>query len=787
MKNSPRPVLAVNVLLLDLARSNEKGGPTFQRVLNIASNGRRLVLFEIPATAGVPHWHDYRVVQAQIETGQYVLQSHDPFVAPVAHEESLSEKARSVRDARWLAIQPLVADAEGLVYLDRQRGRLVAAAAERSGCSRSKVYRWLRLYWQGGQTPNALLPGYDRCGGAGKERNAGDAKRGAPSELGRADSDLNGINIVGDVRDRLIRGIKKYVIGKRVRPKKAYDKTLAEFFSTHRVYDPSTGTLVPMLPSAEELPTFDQFVYWSRKVTRSPEAERKRRGERQYNLRHRPVLGSNTDPGLAPGSLYQVDATIGDLHLLSSIVLGRIIGRPVIYLVADVFSQMLVGYYAGLEGPSWTGMMMALQSAFSDKREFCHRLGHDIESDDWPCAHLPQQLLGDRGELISKHADQLTKGLGINVSNAAPWRADWKAIVERSFRTLNDEMLHSQPGAVQKARERGDPDSRLDAVLTMPEFNRMMLLYILRHNHERALPESRIPAGFPDAYSGRVTPIDLWRWGVQHRSGRLRAAPPEQVRMHLLPRKRARVTGEGILDRGLHYVPTHLQSRFGTATEVGSAGVEMPSATIEEWFLRNVGRKTKFIDIAYDPRDAGWIYLPSADGQSVMPCVLKGTARDKYTGMSFDEVKDARKFHKLREQESRSAVLQKRVAFQTEVEAIVDRARQRRDALLQSEGVRLDVHNVREQRQQDRSANRIDEAFRLGGTLPPEPFAEMSSPDVPSTFEPLQDIDAAPDAPCSPELADEQSPREPTAPTLLERLASARRQRRGSTQSEGDL
>ncbi len=49
----------------------------------------------------------------------------------------------------------------------------------------------------------------------------------------------------------------------------------------------------------------------------------------------------------------------------------------------------------------------------------------------------PTAILGDRGEMESKLADNLVQMLGIRIENAPPYRADLKGIIEQHFRTIN--------------------------------------------------------------------------------------------------------------------------------------------------------------------------------------------------------------------------------------------------------------------------------------------------------------------------------------------------------------
>ncbi len=102
------------------------------------------------------------------------------------------------------------------------------------------------------------------------------------------------------------------------------------------------GTPAPLLLPAEMRPSFDQFRYWYENHYRELRREQKaRRGERDYNLTRRELLGDSTQMAFGPGSVYQIDATIGDIYLVSSLDRSRIIGRPVVYACVDVFSRMI--------------------------------------------------------------------------------------------------------------------------------------------------------------------------------------------------------------------------------------------------------------------------------------------------------------------------------------------------------------------------------------------------------------------------------------------------------------
>jgi hypothetical protein len=66
--------------------------------------------------------------------------------------------------------------------------------------------------------------------------------------------------------------------------------------------------------------------------------------------------------------------------------------------------------------------------------------------------------------------------------------------------------MHHLPGAVNQRRERGDRDERLDAVLTLADFRRVVVHYILWFNRSRI--EGFRPQDF--MLSAQIEPRPNW-------------------------------------------------------------------------------------------------------------------------------------------------------------------------------------------------------------------------------------------------------------------------------------
>lgn len=351
----------------------------------------------------------------------------DPYAKLCFPEHEIKEKHRKIRNDAYNSISTLVERDDLQLFDPRTRGPLVTEVAKDINTRKATIYDRLRHYWQRGQMKNALLPLFDQCGWRDRNLNQDRKKKnvdkklniqrqvklGRPSKLSKAYNEPRGVNVDEDIRKRIRWGINLFYETKLARTlREAYQKTKEEFFKTG--YERNrNGTNVPVLPPAEELLSYPQFTYWHRKE-REPKREIiSRDGETQYNLSNRPSVGDATQMAVGPGSIYQIDATIGDIYLVSSLDPSRIIGRPVIYVVIDTFSHLITGISVTLEGPSWVGAMLAIENAATDKVAFCKEYGITIDESDWPSSEFPEGLLADRGELSSE------SGVGFDLSSAA--------------------------------------------------------------------------------------------------------------------------------------------------------------------------------------------------------------------------------------------------------------------------------------------------------------------------------------------------------------------------------
>jgi hypothetical protein len=191
-----------------------------------------------------------------------------------------------------------------------------------------------------------------------------------------------------------------------------------------------------------------------------------------------------------------------------------------------------------------------------------------------------------------------------------------KGIVERMFRSINDDVLSHLPGHVRKT-ERGDRyDPKVPANLSLRDLNRVLCRYVVYLNigkrmKDYPLTEDMVKDGV-EPY-----PAELWDWGINNITGQLRHVEPIDVYLGLLPRSHATVSREGILYKGLAYSAETIPTSWYSGAKIDG---------------------TWKVTIAFDPRSVEFIYL-CLDREKPVKCnLLKKTGQLKYEGLDWYEL-----------------------------------------------------------------------------------------------------------------------------------------------------
>ena len=696
---------------------NEEGEHLIERILWIDQDYTIAITINIFVKTGFPISRRIVDIVDALSDCQAKKTENDPFSHKnLVKDETLSEMEERIRGKAWKLISSLVSpENEPSIYYKNSRGSMIKEAVRHFNTGKSEgsrqekngervtektIYTYLRRYWQRGKTINALLPDYCNSGGRGKTKTAGEKKRGRPRKYAVLPEIGEGRNI--DESDKKIFRVSIrsfYETSKRNPLKTAYKLMLKDYYVQDHYYA-EDGSKITKLISPGERPTFTQFKYWYEQEFDIEKALVGRKGEKAYLLENRAVLGTSTAEVIGPGSRFQIDATVADVYIVSSFNPNWIIGRPVVYVIIDVFSRMIVGIYVGLEGPSWLGAMMALVNSATSKVDFCQEYDISITEEEWPCFHVPYTLLADRGELLGSPVEALSNNLHVKIENAASYRADWKGIVESQFRTIHAYVKPFVPGYIDvDFRKRGGKDYRLDGKLTLKDFTKIVIKCVLHHNNKHYMNSyERQEMMITDNI--QPIPIELWNWGIKKRSGRLRSFSEDVIKLNLLPKGRGTVTSRGIRFKGMRYT--------------------CEKAIKQKWFenarSNTLDSTNKYLDVSYDLRQPNFIYISDADGRGFEKCFLVDS-EERYLNQSFEEIEYLHESERRDSKIYEASELQHDVDLATTIEGIVNEAEewagQYSDSTL-SNAAR--VSSIRENRTFDRAELRKEQAFELGET-----------------------------------------------------------------------
>lgn len=501
-----------------------------------------------------------------------VFRIEDPFQDIAFIQPEKYSTSQRKRDENYNLIKNIV-DHEQF-YIPSARSSLINEIINSKKSTKQTIYRLLRQYWQRGQTPNALIPNYQNSGAKG-------IKKVASQKLGRKRlyKEGTGAIITHEIERLFHLTISKYLLSNKKHTLKYANR---EFQKLYRTLHPDTPE--------NEYPTLRQFQYFYHREYNQVTRLQKRSNDIEYSKDLRQLHSTVNTQVLGPGSRYEIDATIADIYLVSNLDRRRIIGRPTIYFVIDVFSRMVTGLYIGLENASYKTSIQALYCAFTDKVALCKKYGIDITYENWPCIGLPDAVLADRAELFGHQIENLEKSFSIRLENAPPYRGDLKPIVESRFKLIQAEFKPFAKGVVQDVitKKRGGKDYRLDATLNLDEFTKIILLSVLKYNQFHQINNYDRDIDLP--HDLPAVPMALWNWGVQHRTGKLRTASDQAVYVALLPREKATLSNRGLKIFGVTY----------TCPELYEKG----------WLHRqNTINRPKFLYAAYDPSNAEKIYV----------------------------------------------------------------------------------------------------------------------------------------------------------------------------------
>jgi putative transposase len=545
---------------------------------------REIYLFKLDGKGGPPISMRLQRFQDLLTAGDIRVGQYSSAYWMSDDDAELNEKAIETREYCWALIAPLVRDPDITgIFLADFRGRLIKTRIEairldgmgfikrelpdflaqkwiKTGKlpkpTKKQVYDALYAYWKDGQVKNALLGKYANCGSSGR-REPGTKKRGAPNLLVRSKHDVDALGV--NVDQEHLRNIQfaydTFKIGCHLTKADAYRRMQSACYSASVERD---GLIYSELLPADQYPTWDQFAYWCRAYEKDFKVRVAAAGKKNFEQKKRQTSGTVTDNVQFPAEIFEIDASIANIWLVSRFNRHRLVGKPVVYFVVDRFSSMITGIHVALEGPSWNAARLALFWTMRDKVEYCAHYGITITADQWPCREKPDLLVSDSGEMLSRAAkESLQNKLEIESEFNGYGRPERKPLVESRFRFVQGKTEWTAGAYKENAKkwkEETGLDPRLDAALTLREFTQILILEVLDHNNNQRI--ETLPYAMRMA---EVSPYrrDVYNWGLQKlRPSVRREDDIARLYRSLLPHRMASITGDGLYFDNTYYVPT---------------------------------------------------------------------------------------------------------------------------------------------------------------------------------------------------------------------------------------
>lgn len=451
-----------------------------------------------------------------------------------------------------------------LVLVHHGWSGFVKNAQASHGCSRSLVYKLISRLCRYGFQPRSLLPDYAFCGAPRVPRPIDIAEdREQRKKAGRKTNAERGATHAGiptpahvqpgmstDWRIRVLAADLKISSPKPPMPQRITQIHASAFVTT---YEEKDGSFVGKLGPKGTYPNDAQIRHLLRSTNDRLERLLEATTRAHYERALKGMKGRSWKNVAGPGHTWAIDSTVGDIILRSSVNRAWILGRPVVYVIVDVWSTAVVGFYVCMSGPSWAMARVALFNACAPA---------ELLGDLWgfrgvpylnPVPTLAANLLCDRGEYLSRAASEDSLAMLLTMSYTPPRRPDYKGIVEVLHRITKNKTYFLVPGAID-ARRKEYELRRVQpwkSALTIQEF--VHYLFILFREYNLTSDRSHRLDAHMVAANVHPSPAGLWNWGHRSGIGFGRHVVLDDLIRSLLQPVDAKVTREGVMFGGRLY------------------------------------------------------------------------------------------------------------------------------------------------------------------------------------------------------------------------------------------
>ena len=390
-----------------------------------------------------------------------------------------------------------------------------------------------------------------------------------------------------------------------------------------------------------EYPSFNQFRYFYRKTRKLENFHISRGGLTEYQRNHRPLLGENVQEFAPTIGTAMLDSTICDIYLVNE--RGELVGRPMLTAACDANTSMCLGYVLSWENDT-NSLKDLMLNILEDKVLLCAKKGISINREHWDIQNqLPSILITDQGhEYTSQNFEQISE-LGITLINLPPYRPEAKGVVEKLFDLIQSsykDLLKGKGIIMTDFQERGAHDYRQDAILTIKEFERIVIRCVIHYNCSRVIENYPYTS---EMLSDAVSPYayTIWNWKKESAEANLIAVSKDTLTLTLLPRTNGKFTRRGLKANNLRYYADGYKEQYLSGGNV---------------------------IVSYDPENCNHVWIKEKDGSFVQFTLIE----KRFSNMSLDEIQNIQKQQKQLVQNTTREQYQSKIDLMNFIETVAE-------------------------------------------------------------------------------------------------------------------
>lgn len=398
----------------------------------------------------------------------------------------------------------------------------------------------------------------------------------------------------------------------------AYDHIIQKYYTKYEVKE---NMVTAIEENQSNLPSYRQFYYYIKKNTTKEQFDILKSSTAEVRNDKRLLLSDSKHGVYGIGDLVEVDACEVDVSIVDKYNTEQSISRPILYCMIDVATRVILAVSVAFENNSVLGLTNLLLNLTDDKVEYCKRYGINLEdSTIWPSCIIPRRIRFDRGaECTSKKAERLFNKLGIERQLVTGGTGSLKGNIEQSFHQLHlaQNYILENHGLIEK---RHDSKHHKEAVLTIEEYTKMVINFVLAHN-QTTLKGYKLSK---DMIAKGVAPIPVYLWNYwAKKSGLPRQISSKniaQIRFDLMEEYAAKLDRQGI-----HFIGDHLYYNENDADLAND--------------MYEAGDNKILFKVRYDPRNANFIYYIRNNTLYQATMNLNKSVNDGFENLTVDELK----------------------------------------------------------------------------------------------------------------------------------------------------